>query len=406
MRITICGAGNAAQTLAALLAGQDMGHEVVIYAPLGDEASRLHALTVTGICAEFADGRTQVGWPALVTADPAAAGQDAEIVLLALPAFAHESVLRALAPHLSPYATIGALPARGGFDWLVQTVLPAHQGVLFGLQTLPWACRIMTWGRHVHVLGVKAQVDLAAWPAERAADVAAALGALIGVPLRPVHDFLALTLANMGQIIHPGIMYGYFHAWDGRPFASERIPLFYGNVDERTADLLQTMSDEIQMLCRALERSLPALDLGCVPPVYTWLLDAYAGQIDDPGCLHRAFNTNRAYAGIHIPVRPGNAGYLPDFSARYLSEDIPYSLLVSRGIADLAGVPMPMVSRVIGWAQERIQREYLVGGRVAGKDVIHSRAPQRFGITTLDALRRSSMHVQAEQHAARRHAPV
>ena len=40
MKITICGAGNAAQTLAALLAGAAR-REVVVFAPLGDEAARL-----------------------------------------------------------------------------------------------------------------------------------------------------------------------------------------------------------------------------------------------------------------------------------------------------------------------------------------------------------------------------
>jgi hypothetical protein len=98
MKITICGAGNAAQTLIALLAA-DNQTDVAVYAPLADEAVRLgQAAQINGVTATFPGGKPYCGRPALVTADAAAAGTDASLVLLALPAFAHEAVLRALAP--------------------------------------------------------------------------------------------------------------------------------------------------------------------------------------------------------------------------------------------------------------------------------------------------------------------
>ncbi|MCS6826545.1 MAG: NAD/NADP octopine/nopaline dehydrogenase family protein, partial [Caldilinea sp.] len=75
-----------------------------------------------------------------------------------------------------------------------------------------------------------------------------------------------------------------------------------------------------------------------------------------------------------------NGGCVPDFTHRYLSEDIPFGLLVTRGVAALVDVPTPVMDRIIAWGQERMGRSYLVGGRVAGPDVMNSRAPQRFGI--------------------------
>ena len=392
MRITICGAGNAAQTLTALLAS-DHRNDVVVYAPLGNEAAQLaSALDASGISADFAGRGVRSGRPHLVTADPEAAGSAADYVLLALPSFAHESVLTALAPSLAPDARIGALPARGGFDWLVRAVLPEHRGIVFGLQTLPWACRIQEWGRRVQVLGVKAQVDVAAWSAEESALIAAEVSALIEVPLRPISGFLALTLANTGQILHPGIMFGRLQDWDGQPFAADAVPLFYAGVDERTAQVLQEMSDEIQSLCRALEQRLPGLDLSSVAPLRKWLLDAYPSQIADASSLRTALNSNSAYAGIRFPVEAaGGDGWSPSFSNRYLSEDVPFGLLVTRGIAELADVTTPTIARVIGWAQARIGREYLVDGCVAGRDLPTTRAPQRFGINALSDLLHGSM---------------
>ncbi|MBP8293137.1 MAG: NAD/NADP octopine/nopaline dehydrogenase family protein [Caldilineaceae bacterium] len=391
MKITICGAGNAAQTLIALLAAEP-GATVAVYAPLTDEAARLRqAMQVDGVCATFPNGRQLCGRAAVVTADAAEAGTDASLVLLALPAFAHEAVLRALAPHLPEDVWIGALPARGGFDLLAQQVLGRLQAdgacVLFGLQTLPWACRIRDWGSAVDVLGAKAAVDVAVWPATIAGAVAATLSSLIHAPLAPVTNFLALTLANTGQIIHPGIMYGLFHRWDGTPFPAAQIPLFYGGVDGATAALLATMSEEVLAVRDAIARAAPGLDLASVVDVQTWLLDAYPEQIADKHTLQAAFNSNTAYAGLRAPVEQvGDNAFVPAFTSRYLAEDVPYSLLVTRGIAELAGVATPTIDRVICWAQARLGREYLVDGRVAGRDIAASHAPQRFGIDSLAAL--------------------
>lgn len=379
MKITICGAGNAAQTLIPLLAASGE-HSVTVYAPLADEAERLRIASAPGgIEVRMSTGAPRCGRPALVTGDAVLAA-DADLVLMALPAFAHESVLRTLAHHLPPHAWIGALPARGGFDWMAEEIL-GRERVIFGLQTLPWACRIVEWGRRVDVLGVKQEVDLAVSPLARAESVAHTLAALIGVQLCPVSGFLALTLANTGQIIHPGIMYGLFHDWDGRPFPLADAPLFYGGVDEICAETMQAISDEIQGICRALEARDPHLDLSGVLPVERWLHRAYAGQIEDRSSLRAAFNSNRAYAGLSAPViAVDDDRCVPAFHSRYLSEDIPYGLLVSRGIAELVGVSTPAMDRVIHWAQDHLGCEYLIDGRVAGRDIVASRAPQRYGI--------------------------
>jgi hypothetical protein len=83
---------------------------------------------------------------------------------------------------------------------------------------------------------------------------------------------------------------------------------------------------------------------------------------------------------------PVEGGLEPHFGSRYLAEDVPYGLVVTRGIAALAGVPTPTMDQVITWAQERLGKEYLVDGRLQGRDVGASRAPQRYGFHTLHDL--------------------
>jgi hypothetical protein len=278
------------------------------------------------------------------------------------------------------------MPARGGFDLGAHRAL-ANQALhvtLFGFQTLPWACRIQTYGQEALVLGTKEQVDIAAWPAEQAPLVAKEFEYLLGVPTNPASGFLSLTLADVGQIIHPGIMYGLFHKWDGSPYS--RPPLFYQGVDSETTAVLQEMSAEIQGLREFFEVQFSGFDLSAVHTLEEWLRRSYQLAIADDSTLLACFHTNRSYAGLTAPVQQTANGFIPDFSARYLSEDVPFGLLVTRGIAEIAGVSTPTIDQVLYWAQDRLNQKYLVDGHLNPAALQSTRTPQRFGLTYLEQL--------------------
>ena len=199
-----------------------------------------------------------------------------------------------------------------------------------------------------------------------------------------MESFLSLTLAGTGQIIHPGVMYGLFCYWDGQTF--DEAPLFYQGIDAETSDILQCLSDEVQILRSAIEERYPTIDLNAVRPLDEWLCLSYADDIEDTSSLQTYFVTNRSYAGLKVPVTRVNGGMVPDFQARYLSEDVPFALLATRGIADLAGVPTPTIDQVITWAQDRLNKKFLVGDKLIGQDLIASRSPQRYGFQDLDRM--------------------
>jgi hypothetical protein len=331
-------------------------------------------------------GETITGLPQKIRSDPAEVIPGSQMVLLALPAFAHESVLEEIATYLEPGTLVGALAARGSYDLCTRDVLKskADSVTVIGLQTLPWACRIKHYGREVEILGTKASVDFATCPPEQADDLAAFLSLQLDVPLTPMGSFLSLTLAGTGQLIHPGVMFGLFSSWDGQPF--DEAPLFYQGIDAHTADVLQSLSDEIQTIRAAFEDRYPHVDLSAVRSLADWLCHSYAEEIEDTSSLQTYFVTNRSYAGLKVPMRSMNGGLVPDFQARYLSEDVPFALLATRGIAELAGIPTPAMDEVILWAQERLGKDYLEDGKLIGEDVKRSRAPQRYGFQNLDSM--------------------
>lgn len=386
MQITVCGGGNGAHTLAGLMSAQP-GLRVQVYSPFRDEVEQWQAgVTDRGGITVVSAAGTLLGRPHRISHTPAAVIPGSQLVLLSLPAFAHSSMLSAIAPHLDDGAWVGGLPARGGLDWRARNALGKHgkSAVIFGLQTLPWACRIRHYGQEVAILGTKATVDLAAWPSAYAPQIATLLGDLLGVPTSCVSNFLSLTLAGTGQIIHPGVMYGLFGDWDGGPYAE--APLFYHSIGDKTAAILQHLTDEVQSLCRALENRFPALDLSAVRPLHEWLCRSYGDAISDPSSLQSSFVTNQGYAGLRAPMCLTADGLVPDFLSRYLAEDIPYGLVVIRGVAELVGLSLPTVDEVITWAQRRIGKEYLVHGQLKGRDLDASGVPQRYNINTLEAL--------------------
>ncbi|UCF27126.1 MAG: NAD/NADP octopine/nopaline dehydrogenase family protein, partial [Chloroflexota bacterium] len=312
MQITICGGGNAAHTAAGLLSAREE-HQVNVYISFEHEADRWR----TGIAAQGGikvnrEGDSILGVPGRISTDPAEVIPGSRLVLLALPAFAHESILKEIAAYIDDGSLVGALAARGCFDLCVMDVLGSKSEMItqFGLQTLPWACRIKEYGREVDILGTKAKVEFATCPPHQAVELASFLSSQLDVNLEPMESFLSLTLAGTGQIIHPGVMYGLFHDWDGQVFAE--APLFYQGIDAHTADILQRLSDEIQTLRYSLAERYPSIDLHAVRPLDEWLCLSYADEIEDTTSLQTYFVTNRSYAGLKVPVVSANNGLAPD----------------------------------------------------------------------------------------------
>ena len=59
----------------------------------------------------------------------------------------------------------------------------------------------------------------------------------------------------------------------------------------------------------------------------------------------------------------------------------------------MAGVATPHMDDVILWCQEMMGKEFLVDGKVAGKDLGITRAPQHYGFHDLDTFMKVNRYV-------------
>jgi hypothetical protein len=256
--------------------------------------------------------------------------------------------------------------------------------------SLPWICRLAELGRLVTIKGTKERLTGAMQgdPARaRLADPVATVQQLLGrAPRLEVSGHvLGITLRSPNASNHPPMMYSRWRDWDGR--ALDAPPLFYAAIDQAGADLLERVSEELVATAGRIMALRPDVDLTQVIPQYQWEIDYYGANISDHTNLMTAIRTNAGYAGItHPMVAASPGGYRPDFGHRFLAEDIPFGLVVMRGVAELAGVPTPHIDSVIAWGQERLGAHYLAAGRLTGVDIGSTRCPQRYGMRDLDAV--------------------
>jgi hypothetical protein len=385
--LTICGSGNGAHAL-AVVASQHHDGDIDWLIGSEEKAEVLRrGVAATGL---QSTGAITAGAHRLrtISADPAEVIPEADMILIVVPAFAHAAVLRRIASHVGETTTIGCLPTRGGFEFEAAQLVPGAGRRIFGLQTLPWSTRVVTPGEVVNIGAVKGEVVLAALPTGgEAADIAVRLSEILGTHVVAAESFLALTLGNPGQFIHPGLMYGHFHAYNGGEYDNGNIPMFYAGATDEMGRTVERLSDDAIRVARAIEAfSEHTLDLGGVIPLHEWLRRSYAHVTGDTSTVATCFRTGpiQARKTPMVEVEPGR--FVPDFAYRYLTEDVPYGLAITKAVAELAEVETPTIDAVITWAQSVTRQVYLVGGRLEGPDVDGLPIPQNHGISSLREL--------------------
>lgn len=386
--ITICGGGNAAHAIIPIIRNNFSG-KLNLFLPFGDEAAQFNKLIEEKRFITATIGEKKLyGRPDEASKLAKDVCKEADLILMPLPAFAHELTLLQIAPFLKKEAIIGAIPARSGFEYSTLKILKDNKKEkvkIFGMQTLPWACRIKEYASKVDILGKKRSVGMAAFPHKITSELASFLTRLLDLKIEPLPNMLTLSLANVGQIIHPGIMYSLFKGKEELKYRKEKIPLFYQGVTKEISETLKVMSDEVLVLTKEIKNIDKSINLNHVLGLKDWLIYSYKDSIADKSTLQSCFVTNSAYKGLRAPMKKNNNDYfLPDFQARYLTEDVPYGLVVTKAIAQLAKVDMPVIDEVILTVSKWIGKEYIKRGYLEGRDIKDTRIPQNYGIDNLE----------------------
>lgn len=310
--VGLAGAGSIAFGTAAVL--DKAGHDPMLWSPSGDGTSGL-----SGGAPLQAVGALETTFSPRIANDAAMLARENDVLIIALPGYGHKTVLDALAPHIedrhhvvvSSHASLGAV-------YLMQ--LLAERGVVAPITA--WGTTICTGrrqsGTEVKVNTVRSRVDLCTVPDDRSAEALALCRELFGDRFQPRDGLLAISLSNLNPQNHMGIALGNITRMErGETWSQGQ------NVTPKVGRLLEELDRERLQIAQALGLEVRTI-------------------------------FEHFHLSFHVPIASisemnqqmhaqGNGGTGPDTAdSRYVTEDVPYGLVVTAALGRLAGHPAPL----------------------------------------------------------------
>ncbi len=187
------GAGPSGSAMAALMAWR--GHDVTLWSPRGGGTRHLgNQLATSGVL--------EGNWRIRVAADLWRATEAAEAILIALPPVAQPAILQRLASALVGEPDILFVPASGLAPALLHQLASARGFVpRLGALAVPPALAARGANGVVEVTALRPRLWLGGLPCEATADLAILAERLFGLPVEPLRDILAASLAEPGALI-------------------------------------------------------------------------------------------------------------------------------------------------------------------------------------------------------------
>ncbi|MFH2114700.1 MAG: NAD/NADP octopine/nopaline dehydrogenase family protein [Spirochaetota bacterium] len=341
MKIAVLGGGNGGMTMAAHVAL--MGHEVRIfdkYPQVLEGFAGKRQILLDG-----ALGR-DIAKLAIVSTALAEVVSDADMVMVVTPAFAHKDLAQKLAPLLKKDTIIVLHPGRTGgaleFSQIFHSLASGVCPPIVEAQTLLYACR-RTGLEEVMVYGVKRRVDFAVLPASSTSMVAKKLCSLFS-QFVPVANVLETSLLNVGAIFHPAPTI-LNSAW---------IEMTKGNFEHYRQGISPSVALVLEKIDEERIGIAGALGVHTITTVQ-WLQDVYGIT---EGNLYSAIQANKVYSGIKAAS---------SLDTRYISEDVPMSLVPLAHLGKLAGVGTPTMDAIIKLACVIHKTDYRIEGRTLEK---------------------------------------
>ncbi len=363
-RFVIVGAGNGGLAIAGHLALK--GHPVAVY---GRREEKLKPIREAGGL-ELAGAVQGFAPVSLLTTDIEEALAFADTVLVVVPASAHRDVAEKCAPYLGDDHVVVLLPGRTGGAMEFSRVLRENGNSLSWIVaetgTFPYASRHLG-GNLVRVFGLKKTVTVAALPALATPLVLSRLH--FAFPeMTPALTVLRTSLDNLGAIFHPA----------PTVLNAARIHETGGAFDHYH----QGISPEVARILEAMDRERVAVAAALGAKVSTaleWLHQTYgvgqgAGQGTGQGAghgggqsvahgagpadLYSALQENKVYAGIAAAT---------DLNHRYITEDVPCSLVPIASLGQSVGVPTPTIRSIIYLASLMTGVQFWLTGRTVDK---------------------------------------
>lgn len=276
----------------------------------------------------------------------------ARIVMIVVPAFAHERVASALAPLLQPQQVVLLSPSTGG-ALEFRAVLERkgyRSNIVAESQTLIYTCRL-NGPSDVSIFFIKRSLPVSVLPQAALPGVIAELQEIYP-QIVPASSVLETSLNNLNPVAHvaPTLLNtGAIEARRGDFY------FYREGISPSVGAVMDTMDNERIALCRSA--GVPSLSL------LEFMKEMYGVE---GGSAFEVFSTSDAHRSTKAP---------DSLSHRYITEDISYGLIPMLALAEVFGIAMPVSLQMVRLAE-------LLTGRDFGKE---GRNIDRLGLTGASA---------------------
>ncbi len=260
-----------------------------------------------------------------VTTDLSRAVRGVDVIMVVVPASAHRSVAVRMAQELHPGQVVLLNPGRTGgaleFRFILDSLGVSDEVVVAEAQTLLFASRALGAAR-ARIFATKRRVHVAALPATQTGGVLALLDEAFP-QFVGAESVLQTSFDNIGAIFHPAPTLLNAARIEGRtPFE-----YYCDGVSPSVARILEAMDEERRSVAWAMGLRVRSAE--------AFLREAYGVRA---GGLCQAMKANPGYAGILAPE---------SVQHRYITEDVPTSLVPMTSFGDVFGVPTPTLKSII-----------------------------------------------------------
>ncbi|MGD0918299.1 MAG: NAD/NADP octopine/nopaline dehydrogenase family protein [Thermodesulfobacteriota bacterium] len=349
--VAVLGGGNGGHAVAAnlSLSGFKVSlFELPQFAESFEKVLRTREIRIEGVSI---DGTAKLD---LATIDIQQAIKDAEVIFVITPAFGHKVMAEVCAPFVQDGQIIVLMPGSGGSLEFVNIFRQkkVKREITFAEScTLPYGARLKGPG-HVSVLINAVILPTGVFPSKKTNDVIHKLRQFYPV-MTPAKDVLEAAINNPNPIVHPAAtLLSATHI----EHSKGEFYLYSEGMTPSVARTFESLNEERLSICKALGYRL-----------YHWdnleFRNYNLGETEEE-CRYRILNTSMDAAfgkdGIYAGIKMKGPEHLKD---RYVTEDVPYGMVLISTLGDLIGIATPTHDAVIQLASVINRTNYWKTGR-------------------------------------------
>lgn len=337
VKYAVLGAGNGGQCISAYL--KLMGYEVSLYDRYEDVINPLIQKGGIELKGASLNGFAEIK---NISTSIKQAVEGADVILVVVPAFAHEYIAENLAPELVDGQTVILCPGSTGGVLEFKRVLKEKNCTadikLAETNSLFYAARLEKPGVAV-IGGIKEIMPIAALPTSDTDEIIK----LLKEPypqLVKEKNVLTSDMSNNNAIIHPFpvmLNTGWLEETKGG------FKFYYDGVSRTIGRMIEALDAEKMEICKALGIK--------VKDVKESMFEYYGVSGDT---MYEIVRNVKGYAIVNAP---------PKLDTRLLTEDVPMGLVPMTELAKLVNVKTPVMNLAIDLASALLERDFRAEGR-------------------------------------------